>query len=329
MRAKGRRVESLPLPAETANGTFVAPTIIEIDGIADLEREVFGPVLHVLRFRRDDLDRLVDAINGTGYGLTFGLHTRIDATIDRVTSRIEAGNLYVNRNTIGAVVGVQPFGGHGLSGTGPKAGGPLYLSRLLSVRPSLELGVRGDDAVRAPAQAFADWLADQGRTEIATDIRALAKRSPVGGSVELAGPVGESNLYSLIPRGRILLLPQTEEGLYRLLGAALATGNEVVVDGDGAVTAGLKGLPAALAARVRVSASWLSFGALAGALVEGDAARLLAANRRIAELPGPLVLTQGVPAGGEGVEIAWLMNERSLSTNTTAAGGNASLVAMS
>ncbi|KAA0595891.1 trifunctional transcriptional regulator/proline dehydrogenase/L-glutamate gamma-semialdehyde dehydrogenase [Azospirillum lipoferum] len=329
MRAKGRRVESLPLPAETANGTFVAPTIIEIDGIADLEREVFGPVLHVLRFRRDDLDRLVDAINGTGYGLTFGLHTRIDATIDRVTSRIEAGNLYVNRNTIGAVVGVQPFGGHGLSGTGPKAGGPLYLSRLLSVRPSLELGVRGDDAVRAPAQAFADWLADQGGAEIATDIRALAKRSPVGGSVELAGPVGESNLYSLIPRGRILLLPQTEEGLYRLLGAALATGNEVVVDGDGAVTAGLKGLPAALAARVRVSASWLSFGALAGALVEGDAARLLAANRRIAELPGPLVLTQGVPAGGEGVEIAWLMNERSLSTNTTAAGGNASLVAMS
>ena len=329
MRAKGCRVESLPLPAETANGTFVAPTIIEIDRIADLEREVFGPVLHVLRFRRDDLDRLVDAINGTGYGLTFGLHTRIDATIDRVTSRIEAGNLYVNRNTIGAVVGVQPFGGHGLSGTGPKAGGPLYLSRLLSVRPALDLGLRGNDAVRAPAHALAGWLADQGKAEIATDIRSLAKRSPVGGSVELAGPVGESNVYSLIPRGRILLLPQTEDGLYRLLGAALATGNEVVVDGDSAVTACLPSLPAELAARVRVTANWLSFGALAGALVEGDAARLLAANRRIAELPGPIVLTQGVPAGGEGVEIAWLMNERSLSTNTTAAGGNASLVAMS
>ncbi|ANC92906.2 trifunctional transcriptional regulator/proline dehydrogenase/L-glutamate gamma-semialdehyde dehydrogenase [Azospirillum humicireducens] len=329
MRAKGRRVESLPLTDQTANGTFVAPTIIEIDGIADLEREVFGPVLHVLRFRRDDLDRLVDAINGTGYGLTFGLHTRIDATIDRVTGRIEAGNLYVNRNTIGAVVGVQPFGGHGLSGTGPKAGGPLYLSRLLSVRPPLDLGMRGSDAVRAPAHAFAGWLADQGKATIATDVRSLAKHSPVGGSVELAGPVGESNIYSLIPRGRILLLPQTEDGLYRLLGAALATGNEVVVDGDSAVTAGLKSLPAELSSRVRVSANWLSFGALAGALVEGDASRLLAANRRIAELPGPIVLTQGVPAGGEGVEIAWLMSERSLSTNTTAAGGNASLVAMS
>ncbi|WP_244433595.1 trifunctional transcriptional regulator/proline dehydrogenase/L-glutamate gamma-semialdehyde dehydrogenase [Azospirillum sp. B506] len=329
MRGKGRRVESLPLPPETVNGTFVAPTIIEIDAIADLQREVFGPVLHVLRFRRDDLDRLIDAINGTGYGLTFGLHTRIDATIDRVTGRIEAGNLYVNRNTIGAVVGVQPFGGHGLSGTGPKAGGPLYLSRLLSVRPALELGVRGGDAVRAPAQLFADWLADQGRAEIATELRALTKHSPVGGSIELAGPVGEQNIYSLIPRGRILLLPQTEDGLYRLLGAALATGNEVVVDGDAAVVVGLKTLPAELANRVRLSANWLSFGPLAGALVEGESARLLGASSRIAELPGPIVLTQGVPAGGKGVEIAWLLNERSLSTNTTAAGGNASLVAMS
>ncbi len=336
MRAKGRRVDSLPLPGEAAHGTFVAPTIVEIDGIADLEREVFGPVLHVLRFHRDDLDRLVDAINGTGYGLTFGLHTRIDATVERVTGRIEAGNLYVNRNTIGAVVGVQPFGGHGLSGTGPKAGGPLYLSRLLSARPALDNGtldgMSGGEAERAPARALADWLADQGKAEVATFIRSLTKRSPVGGSVELAGPVGERNVYSLIPRGRILLLPQTEDGLYRLLGAVLATGNEAVVDAQVGLTGLLARLPAELAARVRVTADWLSIGPgggpLAGALVEGDSARLLAANRRIAELPGPLVLTQGL-ADCAAVEIAWLMNERSVSTNTTAAGGNASLVAMS
>ncbi|WP_372396510.1 trifunctional transcriptional regulator/proline dehydrogenase/L-glutamate gamma-semialdehyde dehydrogenase [Azospirillum sp. HJ39] len=336
MRARGRRVESLPLPGEAAHGTFVAPTIVEIDGIADLEREVFGPVLHVLRFRRDDLDRLVDAINGTGYGLTFGLHTRIDATVERVTGRIEAGNLYVNRNTIGAVVGVQPFGGHGLSGTGPKAGGPLYLSRLLSARPALDNGtldgMSGGEAERAPARAFADWLADQGKAEAATHVRKLTKRSPVGGSVELAGPVGERNIYSLIPRGRILLLPQTEDGLYRLLGAVLATGNEAVVDAQAGLTGLLARLPAELAARVRVTVDWLSIGPgggpLAGALVEGDSARLLAANRRIAELPGPLVLTQGF-ADCAAVEIAWLMNERSVSTNTTAAGGNASLVAMS
>src|SRR3546814_2921961 len=100
-----------------------------IDDIAQLRREVFGPVLHVIRFPRAGLDALVDAINATGYGLTFGLHTRLDDTVAQVTGRVKAGNLYVNRNVIGDIVGVQPFGGRGLSGTGPKAGGPLYLGR--------------------------------------------------------------------------------------------------------------------------------------------------------------------------------------------------------
>ena len=129
-RAAGTRVTQTPLGEAAARGTFVAPTLIEIGQVADVEREVFGPVLHVLRFKREALDALIDDINAAGYGLTFGLHTRIDETIARVTERIEAGNIYVNRNIIGATVGVQPFGGSRLSGTGPKAGGPLYLSRL-------------------------------------------------------------------------------------------------------------------------------------------------------------------------------------------------------
>jgi RHH-type proline utilization regulon transcriptional repressor/proline dehydrogenase/delta 1-pyrroline-5-carboxylate dehydrogenase len=113
----------------TARGTFVAPLAVQIDSLGMLEREVFGPVLHVLTWRSRDLERLVDAINGTGYGLTFGVHSRIDGTVRRVASRVSAGNVYVNRNIIGAVVGTQPFGGCGLSGTGPKAGGPRYLHR--------------------------------------------------------------------------------------------------------------------------------------------------------------------------------------------------------
>ncbi len=113
----------MPLPDECGRGTFVAPAIIELTSLSALNREVFGPVLHVLRFKRDGLDGLLSHIQATGYGLTFGVHTRIDETIGRAT----AGNIYVNRNLIGAVVGVQPFGGHGLSGAGPKAGGPLYL----------------------------------------------------------------------------------------------------------------------------------------------------------------------------------------------------------
>ena len=115
-----------PLPA---SGTYVPPTIIALDRARDLKEEVFGPILHVVRWRADQLDRLLDDIAGNGYGLTLGIHSRIDATVEHIVARLANGNVYVNRNMIGAVVGTQPFGGTGLSGTGPKAGGPNYLHR--------------------------------------------------------------------------------------------------------------------------------------------------------------------------------------------------------
>ena len=147
MRGRGHKVTQTPLGRGAARGTFVPPTLIEVSRIADVEREVFGPVLHVLRYRREALDKLIDDVNAAGYGLTFGLHTRIDETIARVVERIEAGNIYINRNVIGATVGVQPFGGSRLSGTGPKAGGPLYLSRLTAEpAPGALDGMEGGDA---------------------------------------------------------------------------------------------------------------------------------------------------------------------------------------
>ncbi len=150
MRDAGHPVHAAALPPDCAHGIFVAPTIIEITSLAELQREVFGPVLHVLRFRRDAIPQLMAVINATGYGLTFGIHSRIDETIDRLVALSGAGNIYVNRNLIGAVVGVQPFGGHGLSGMGPKAGGPLYLHRLLASNPPVtELPAgRAPDAVQ-------------------------------------------------------------------------------------------------------------------------------------------------------------------------------------
>ncbi len=129
MRKRGRRVWQRDLPAGLDKGTYVAPAIIEIGGIGELDRENFGPVLHVARFAAGELGRVIDDINAAGYGLTLGLHSRIDAVRRQVEARARVGNLYVNRNQIGAVVGSQPFGGEGLSGTGPKAGGPHYLSR--------------------------------------------------------------------------------------------------------------------------------------------------------------------------------------------------------
>jgi RHH-type proline utilization regulon transcriptional repressor/proline dehydrogenase/delta 1-pyrroline-5-carboxylate dehydrogenase len=135
MRARGHAVEQAPIAAEAARGLFVPPTIIHIDAISDLPGEVFGPILHVMTFPRERLGDAVRQANASGFGLTFGVHSRIDETIERATAASAAENQYVNRTVIGAVVGVQPFGGHGLSGTGPKAGGPLYLRRLLSQCP--------------------------------------------------------------------------------------------------------------------------------------------------------------------------------------------------
>jgi RHH-type transcriptional regulator, proline utilization regulon repressor / proline dehydrogenase / delta 1-pyrroline-5-carboxylate dehydrogenase len=129
MAAVGRVRHRVTLPEACKVGTFVAPTLVELDHIDQLHREIFGPVLHVVRYHADALDAVVDAINATGYGLTLGIHSRIDETVQRIASRVRVGNIYVNRNIIGATVGVQPFGGEGLSGTGPKAGGPHYLLR--------------------------------------------------------------------------------------------------------------------------------------------------------------------------------------------------------
>jgi RHH-type transcriptional regulator, proline utilization regulon repressor / proline dehydrogenase / delta 1-pyrroline-5-carboxylate dehydrogenase len=134
MAREARTIIDLQLPPETGHGIFVAPCAYEIDNISMLKREVFGPVLHVVRYRADRLDKVCEAINATGYGLTLGLHTRIERTMEEVRRLVRVGNMYVNRNQIGAVVGAQPFGGEGLSGTGPKAGGPHYLHRFATER---------------------------------------------------------------------------------------------------------------------------------------------------------------------------------------------------
>jgi RHH-type proline utilization regulon transcriptional repressor/proline dehydrogenase/delta 1-pyrroline-5-carboxylate dehydrogenase len=134
MDSEARPIGQVELGDDCAHGTFFAPHAYELDSLSRLTREVFGPVLHVIRFDGEKLDAVIDAINATGYGLTLGIHSRIDETVHKIASRVRAGNCYVNRNQIGAVVGVQPFGGEGLSGTGPKAGGPHYLPRFANER---------------------------------------------------------------------------------------------------------------------------------------------------------------------------------------------------
>jgi RHH-type proline utilization regulon transcriptional repressor/proline dehydrogenase/delta 1-pyrroline-5-carboxylate dehydrogenase len=134
MDREARLIKATALPEACANGSFFAPRAYEIPSLASLQREVFGPILHVIRYEARDLDKVLADINATGYGLTLGIHSRIDATVQHIVRSVRVGNCYVNRNQIGAVVGVQPFGGEGLSGTGPKAGGPHYLLKFASER---------------------------------------------------------------------------------------------------------------------------------------------------------------------------------------------------
>jgi RHH-type proline utilization regulon transcriptional repressor/proline dehydrogenase/delta 1-pyrroline-5-carboxylate dehydrogenase len=333
MRSRGHAVEQIALPDAARHGTFVAPTIIEIAKIADVEQEVFGPVLHVLRFRRDELDQLVDDINGSGYGLTFGLHTRIDETISRVVGRIEVGNIYVNRNIIGAVVGVQPFGGSGLSGTGPKAGGPLYVGRLLEIPPQTTLdGLEGSLSSMSGARSYADWLRRRGHVKEADRCIGYLSRSALHAKAELAGPVGERNVYSLRPRGRIAAVAATQEGLLTQLGAILATGNVAVFDKRNPAQETFDSLPSDLAAHVLIVDDWRRTPDLRAILFEGEDEELKPINREVASWDGPILTVQARTVAdlqrGDDYNLNRLLEECAVSTNTAAAGGNASLMSV-
>ncbi|KQP37626.1 transcriptional regulator [Methylobacterium sp. Leaf104] len=327
MRAAGYPVHRAPLPDACDRGHFVAPTVIEIPSVAALTREVFGPVLHVVRFERAAFDATIAAVNATGYGLTFGVQSRLDAAIARACAASEAGNLYVNRNLVGAVVGVQPFGGHGLSGTGPKAGGPLILRRLLSAAPA---GTGLAPGPPAPAaRAWVRWLREQGRHREAEAAAALIAQSPVGGERLLPGPVGEENRYGLHPRGTILCRAETGPGLAAQVGAALATGNRVVLGPSGPAEALLAALPRDLRAVIGAADPETEADAV---LWEGGSEALTAFALALAARPGPLVAIHrprpDPAAGTAAYPVEGLVRERVVSHNTAAAGGNASLMAL-
>lgn len=324
---------------QVAEGTFVPPTLIELKHIGELQREVFGPVLHLVRYARKDLDQLLDQINATGYGLTQGVHTRIDETIARVVDRAHAGNVYVNRNMVGAVVGVQPFGGEGLSGTGPKAGGPLYLLRLLAERPANALAqtfaaadraappdMAARDGLLAPLRALERWAQMENKAALAATCRRFASESQSGTARTLPGPTGERNVYSLQPRATVLCVASAEDDLLTQLAAVLASGGKAVwSDAD---TALRTALPAEVQARIATKGNALTDGGieLAAVLHHGSSEALRSTCEQLARRPGPIVAVTAVHPGSTDVPLERLLNERALSVNTAAAGGNASLM---
>ncbi|WP_208353142.1 bifunctional proline dehydrogenase/L-glutamate gamma-semialdehyde dehydrogenase PutA [Pseudaestuariivita rosea] len=286
-RAQGRVIKQIDAPQ---TGFFVPPTVIRVDGIEALEREVFGPVLHIATFQADALGQVVDAINASGFGLTFGMHSRIDDRIDQVTQALNVGNIYINRNQIGAIVGSQPFGGEGLSGTGPKAGGPNYVPRFTKP-PALPVIENQSDAVDPKA---IQTLIDQQKSG-QTCLRTLT----------LPGPTGESNRLSEYGRGVVLCLGPGKDAAVEQAQIAAENGCQPVCIYGGLNPQRLQDLH--------------GFDAVISQAPEHDLQQIRLA---LASRDGPVIplLTE--------VDLAERCRlERHICIDTTAAGGNASLLA--
>ncbi|TDO15211.1 bifunctional proline dehydrogenase/L-glutamate gamma-semialdehyde dehydrogenase PutA [Halomonas ventosae] len=336
----GKVLKTLPAPEI---GTFVTPAVVEVGGIEDLEREIFGPVLHVATFKARDIDKVVDAINDRGYGLTFGLHTRIDDRVQQIVERLHVGNVYVNRNQIGAIVGSQPFGGEGLSGTGPKAGGPLYVNRFRRTAATGQYDApQGNTVTLKDLQSALDgldprnWAARPDRVEVLRKAlsgkgcvvrRALNEAAALDMTPQtLPGPTGESNRLAMYPKGPVLCLGPTLEIAMAQAAQALGAGCAVVLVVPGAAQAvsqlksagtPLAALDGSVAAETLTSVKGISAVAATGDSDWTRELRLALAKRDDAIIP---LETQTIAPERYVVE-------RHLCIDTTAAGGNASLLA--
>jgi RHH-type transcriptional regulator, proline utilization regulon repressor / proline dehydrogenase / delta 1-pyrroline-5-carboxylate dehydrogenase len=284
-RQEGRVIKEMRAPA---TGTFIAPTILRVNAISDMPREIFGPVLHVATFKAGKIDAVVAAVNATGYGLTFGLHTRIDDRVQTVIEALNVGNTYVNRNQIGAVVGSQPFGGEGLSGTGPKAGGPEYMTRFTATPAPLAIPDGAQMAAADAARALAG---------------AVVSRAALH-AVVLPGPTGESNRLTAVARAPLLCLGPTAAAAAAQADAVRALGGQAVL---------AAGLPAA---------ALTTLAGFSGALWWGDADNGRIFAKALAERSGPILpLICTMP------DRAHAVLERHVCIDTTASGGNAQLLA--
>jgi len=323
------------------HGFFVSPAAYKLSGIEELEREIFGPVLHVVTFEAENLGDLIESINERGYGLTMGIHTRVDKRVQDICDKARVGNIYVNRNQIGAVVGVQPFGGEGLSGTGPKAGGPHYLARftqrissppngqevtfdteggLSKVMPGALAAQKAWDRmdnraalIEQAAQACSATM----HTVIVETLAALTGYSPE--PLDLPGPTGESNRLTLHGRGVFLCLGGADEAV-----TALLLGNAVVVFADEEMEIFSKALPTGLLTPIAgLSLQELETTAGLAGVVYGRGGDMHHAIRiALAARIGPII-----PLIDDPLDWRQMLVERALCIDTTASGGNAALLA--
>ncbi|MDP0236931.1 bifunctional proline dehydrogenase/L-glutamate gamma-semialdehyde dehydrogenase PutA [Glaesserella parasuis] len=307
-------------PQLSQTGIFVPPTLLEIEHINQLKHEVFGPVLHVIRFDADNLPQVMADINSTGFGLTSGLHSRIDETVDLWLESIYAGNLYVNRNTVGAVVGVQPFGGMGLSGTGPKAGGPLYLQRLVNrcewTLSGLEGGKPADTSgLLTGIQAVLSGTELQNAQDL---IASLSRQSPLGKVFKMQGITGEVNFMQFEARPVIAIGNGSLEQQIQALIAVVVSGSRAAVHSNSPLAKQAQHF----AGLVIISNDFNSLANLSSLIVLEPLS--LEEKAHYAERTGAILTYV------ENLDLALslfpLLHEKAISINTAAAGGNASLM---
>lgn len=315
---------------KSKNSTFVPPTIIELPHLNELTREIFGPVLHIIKYRAGELENLLDAINTKGYGLTMGLHTRIDETIKKVISKAHVGNLYINRNIVGAVVGVQPFGGEGLSGTGPKAGGPLYLHKLTDISNNSILRepfgiIRELDATLQlnPANLdFGIWA----QKNLNTKIELIEDATYTNKGYELPGPTGESNTYYIVPRNSILAVSENLDDQIYQIHTILSIGSQASILASSPFAKQVYSrLPESIKNKIKVYSSFKELKCEA-IIHHGPKSQLLKLQQESAEKLPNIVTIVHLEKGQKSIPLAHLVHERAISINTTAAGGNTSLM---
>ncbi|MBE0485466.1 bifunctional proline dehydrogenase/L-glutamate gamma-semialdehyde dehydrogenase PutA [Marinobacter sp.] len=328
---QGKLLKKLPVPEK---GLFVSPAVLKVSGIEEMEEEIFGPVLHVATFEAKDIDKVVDAVNAKGYGLTFGIHSRVDRRIEHIASRIKVGNTYVNRNQIGAIVGSQPFGGEGLSGTGPKAGGPQYVRRFIKGEVVERSGVEGKAIAAGKAQKLIDQVSKidapiaEGRQEM---LKVFFNYVPIAldlGHEEMPGPTGEQNRLSCHARGVVLCLGPDAESAVEQASTALSQGNKVVVVAPGVE----KALADAIKAGLPIVACDGVLDPEALATLDGFEAVVSVAEKPLLKQYRQAMLKRDgalLPIINEHKLDQRFVIERHLCIDTTAAGGNASLIASS
>lgn len=318
-------------------GNFVLPTLIELNNVNEIKEEIFGPVLHVIKYKYEEIDKIIQEINSTGYGLTLGIHSRIEEKIDRIVNSVKVGNIYVNRNIVGAVVGVQPFGGENLSGTGPKAGGPLYLYRLFSDRKNENLlslkNLNKKDInkiyrkkIETLSIHFLEWIS-MNYPELEQYCSKFIKISKSGTKCHLIGPTGEENNYLLLPRERVLCLSDNEHDLIVQLSAITSIGGKSILSHTPVSQKIFSILPKSLMQNVILVPNWkrehVNFDSIC---FHGSPEELKDILKFLSERPGPVITVHSHATGARKMFLERFLIERTISTNTTAAGGNTTLL---